>query len=195
MGERLSQTELASRILLVEDSDDLRSLMVFILEAEGYSVDSARTAEEGLRLLGVRRYDLVLSDYALPGRTGTWLLREAVARHLLSRMHGVIVTAHPLVRDAEGFEVIYKPLDFDAFLDRVRCYLDPRNDMAQGPVRNPRGADPSTLTPAPSRVADAPTCGAALHPCYASREPERGAALQPCYASREPERGAAPQPC
>ena len=28
------------------------------------------------------------------------------------------------VRDADGFEVIHKPLDFDAFLDRVRCHLD-----------------------------------------------------------------------
>jgi DNA-binding response OmpR family regulator len=136
MGERLTQDGTRARILLVEDSDDLRALMVFILEAEGYLVESARTAEEGLRLLNTRRYDLVLSDYALPGRTGAWLLREAVNRHLLSSMHGVIVTAHPQVRDADGFEVIYKPLDFDAFLDRVRCYLDPKADMPQGPLRD-----------------------------------------------------------
>jgi DNA-binding response OmpR family regulator len=136
MGERLTQTGTRARILLVEDSDDLRALMVFILEAEGYLVESARTAEEGLRLLNTRRYDLVLSDYALPGRTGTWLLREAVNRHLLSSMHGVIVTAHPQVRDADGFEVIYKPLDFDAFLERVRCYLDQSTEVPRGPVRD-----------------------------------------------------------
>jgi len=81
MGERVAtQTYQGSRILLVEDSDDLRPLMTLILEAEGYEVDTARTAEEGLRLLDARPYDLVLSDYALPGRTGTWMLREAVAR-------------------------------------------------------------------------------------------------------------------
>jgi DNA-binding response OmpR family regulator len=113
-----------SRILLVEDSDDLRALMVVILESEGYRVDSARSAEEGLRLLRAGTYDLVLSDYALPGRTGTWLLREAVARQLLSRENAIIVTAHPKVCDADGFEVIHKPLDFDAFLGRLREYLD-----------------------------------------------------------------------
>ena len=81
MGERMTvQTYPGSRILLVEDSDDLRSLMVLILESEGYSVDSAATAEEGLRLLNSGSYDLVLSDYALPGRTGAWMLREALAR-------------------------------------------------------------------------------------------------------------------
>ena len=68
MGERMTaHTHPGSRILLVEDSDDLRGLMTLILEAEGYVVDSASTAEEGLHLLNARPYDLVLSDYALPG--------------------------------------------------------------------------------------------------------------------------------
>ena len=46
------------------------------------------------------------------------MLREALARQLLSQ--GIIVTAHPNPRDADGFPVIYKPLDFDAFLEQVR---------------------------------------------------------------------------
>jgi DNA-binding response OmpR family regulator len=123
MGERMaSHSHPGSRILLVEDSEDLRGLMTLILEAEGYVVDSAATAEEGLRLLDATSYDLVLSDYALPGRTGAWMLREAVARHLLCQ--GVIVTAHPNPRDADGFPVIYKPLDFDVFLKQIREYID-----------------------------------------------------------------------
>jgi DNA-binding response OmpR family regulator len=117
-------TNFGSRILLVEDSADLRALMVLILEAEGYQVDSARTAEEALGLLARNRYDLVLSDYALPGRTGAWLLREAVARHLMTPLNGMIVTAYRDVRDADGFPVVHKPLDFDAFLQCVRTRLD-----------------------------------------------------------------------
>lgn len=124
---------MASRILLVEDSDDLRSLMVLILESEGYRVDSVRTAEEGLQLLGSDGYDLVLSDYALPGRTGAWMLREAVARHLLSQLDGIIVTAHPHVRDAGDFLVLQKPLDFDALLMTIRAQIQ----------RSPRRTDPS----------------------------------------------------
>jgi DNA-binding response OmpR family regulator len=124
MAERSTARRVAgSRILLVEDSDDLRALMVVILESEGYRVDSAASAEEGLRLLRSRSYDLVLSDYALPGRTGTWLLREAIARRLLSPGHAIILTAHPHVCDGEEFEVIHKPLDFDTFLDRLRGHL------------------------------------------------------------------------
>jgi hypothetical protein len=44
----------------------------------------------------------------------------------------VIVTAHPQVRDADGFEVIYKPLDFDAFLERVHSYLDQTPAVSPG---------------------------------------------------------------
>jgi DNA-binding response OmpR family regulator len=115
-----------SRILLVEDSDDLRALMALILEADGYRVDSASSAEEGLILLDRATYDLILSDYALPGHSGAWLLREAVARQLLERTNGIIVTAYPQVRDADGFPVIHKPLDFDALLHRIRQTLDRR---------------------------------------------------------------------
>jgi DNA-binding response OmpR family regulator len=130
-----SHARTGTRILLVEDSDDVRALMTLILQGEGYCVDSARSAEEGLRLLGSGPYDLVVSDYALPGQTGGWMLREAAARQLLAQ--GLIVTAHPNPREAQGFPVIYKPLDFDDFLQRIRTYLD-------------RPADPSSAPAAPS---------------------------------------------
>jgi DNA-binding response OmpR family regulator len=142
MGERMTaHTHPGSRILLVEDSDDLRSLMTLVLEAEGYVVDSASTAEEGLHLLDGRPYDLVLSDYALPGRTGAWMLREALERQLLSR--GIIVTAHPNPRDTDGFPIIYKPLDFDSFLDQVRGYINNNDHLAPFASHSTHGLRPS----------------------------------------------------
>jgi DNA-binding response OmpR family regulator len=126
-----------TRILLVEDSDDVRALMTLVLEGEGYHVDSAPSAEEGLRLLDDSAYDLVVSDYALPGRTGAWMLREAAARQLLAQ--GLIVTAHPNAREADGFPVVYKPLDFDDFLRRIRTCLDERAEPATfSPLRRVR---------------------------------------------------------
>ncbi len=134
MGERMAaHTYTASRILLVEDSEDLRGLMTLILEAEGYVVDTACTAEEGLHLLNRCSYDLVLSDYALPGRTGAWMLREALAQHLLTQ--GMIVTAHPNPRDAEGFPVIQKPLDFDVFLQQIRECVNSGRDLSAAAFR------------------------------------------------------------
>jgi DNA-binding response OmpR family regulator len=123
MNRGCTEQAWGSRILLVEDSEELRDLMQLILESEGYAVSTATTAEEGLDLLEHEEYDLVVSDYALPAHTGIWLLREAVARHLMPEMQGIIVTAHPEVRDAGAFPVLYKPLDFDRFLDEVRIHI------------------------------------------------------------------------
>jgi CheY-like chemotaxis protein len=110
-----------ARILIIEDSDDLRMLMEFALDGEGYTVDCARTAEEAMRLLEARRYVLVLSDYALPGRSGVWLLSEACDRGLLQGAATRLVTAEP---EAPGIPaamtVIAKPVDFEQFLPQVR---------------------------------------------------------------------------
>lgn len=111
------------RILVVEDQEDVRRLLVTALEMDGHRVDEAATAAEGLRCLEASRYSLVLSDYAMPGGTGTWMLHEASRRGLMNGTVALIVTAHPHVRDLADCEVISKPLDLDNFLEQVRRIL------------------------------------------------------------------------
>ena len=112
------------RILLVEDSDDLRLLMQMALEHEGYTVAAAQTAEEGLRLVEGRRYDLVVTDYNLPGNSGAWLLQQALGRKLLRGAATLLVTANPDAPELVAHtEVMAKPLDFDAFLPQIREIL------------------------------------------------------------------------
>src|SRR4029453_8654549 len=62
----------AARILVVEDQGDVRRMLATALQMEGHVVDEAATAADGLICLEQSRYDLVLSDYAMPGGTGTW---------------------------------------------------------------------------------------------------------------------------
>ena len=123
-NESGSASAVAPRILLVEDSDDLRALMVLVLESEGYSVDAVPTAQEALELLNRCPYDLLLSDYALPGHTGAWLVRQALDRRLVCRHCAVIITAHPNPADTAGVQVLRKPLDFESFVRYVRELLD-----------------------------------------------------------------------
>jgi CheY-like chemotaxis protein len=113
----------AARILVVEDQDDVRRMLVAALEIEGHHVDEAASAAEGLKRLQTKRFDLVLSDYAMPGGTGTWMLHEATRRGLMDSTVALIVTAHPDVRDLADVEVIPKPLDLDSFLEQVRRIL------------------------------------------------------------------------
>jgi DNA-binding response OmpR family regulator len=111
------------RILLVEDSEDLRTLMVLVLESEGYEVDAVQNAQLGLAYLNEHDYDLLLSDYALPGRSGAWLVREAIERGLVRPQCAIIITAHPSPVGTADFEVVRKPLDFEGFLGRLRELL------------------------------------------------------------------------
>jgi len=98
-------------------------MLVTALEIDGHEVHEADSALAGLKRLAEARYDLVLSDYAMPGGTGTWMLHEATRRGFLADTVAVIITAHPDVRDLADVEVITKPLDLDFFLEEVRRLL------------------------------------------------------------------------
>lgn len=58
-------------ILLVDDLDDCRITTKWFLSSVGFSVDSARNAEEALALFNPRIHDVVVTDNSMPGMTGT----------------------------------------------------------------------------------------------------------------------------
>lgn len=98
-------------------------MLVTALEIEGHVVAEAANARDGLKQLQEARYNLVLSDYAMPGGTGTWMLHEATRQGLMDGTVALIDTAHPDIRDLADVEVITKPLDLDYFLAQVRRLL------------------------------------------------------------------------
>ncbi len=64
------------RILFVEDTSDTRELIEWTLQQENFTVTSAETAEDGLRLARAKRFDLILLDVGLPDKDGIELCRE-----------------------------------------------------------------------------------------------------------------------
>ncbi len=67
-------------ILAVEDDDDVRALLVRLLQDEGYEVAEASDALAAMELLGLRPPDLILLDVVLPGVDGLDLLRRIRSR-------------------------------------------------------------------------------------------------------------------
>jgi DNA-binding response OmpR family regulator len=66
-----------ARILLIDHRPEHLKQPVLRLELEGYRVDDASSAEEGLEKLRARKHDLLLLDAELPGDRDGWsILKE-----------------------------------------------------------------------------------------------------------------------
>jgi CheY-like chemotaxis protein len=121
------------RVLLVEDDHDTRELMALALAGEGFTLDTAASGPEGLARLRSRGYDLVVTDYDMPGLTGAEMLREAHRRGDLGLADALIVTAHPEPVGVDGLALVRKPVDLGRLVSTLRAMLARRQaEGAQG---------------------------------------------------------------
>ncbi|MFY9551516.1 MAG: sigma-54 dependent transcriptional regulator, partial [Thermoanaerobaculia bacterium] len=119
------------RILIVEDKDSLRTMLEEMLKAEGLGVVCASTGSQGVeRLRGGERFDLVLTDWRLPGADGLAVLDAAIALDptlpvLVMTAYGSIETAvEAMKHGAEDF--ITKPVDPDLLRLLVKRAIERR---------------------------------------------------------------------
>ncbi|MEI7672760.1 MAG: sigma-54 dependent transcriptional regulator, partial [Deltaproteobacteria bacterium] len=118
-------------ILIIEDDPTFRSLLVAILEDEGYDIVEEENGKQALLTLRRRSFDLVLSDLRLPGMDGLELFRSVKAEGIAPPF--VLLTAFGTVEEAvsalkEGVtDFLTKPLkDPDALRTLVRRTLENR---------------------------------------------------------------------
>jgi CheY-like chemotaxis protein len=105
------------RILLVEDTDDARELLVFVLQQCSAVVTAAANAAEGFEAFLRERPQIVVTDLAMPGYDGYWLLQQVRAHAAAADVPAVALTAYTerYSRDqvlAAGFDAwLPKPID------------------------------------------------------------------------------------
>lgn len=63
-------------VLVVEDNDDLRTLICDHIAGLGFQYESAGCGEEALKILKTTSVQVVVSDIQMPNGTGVWLLRK-----------------------------------------------------------------------------------------------------------------------
>jgi DNA-binding NtrC family response regulator len=80
LSEGFSPSTPKARILVVDDEADIRESLETLLLMEGYAVETAENATEGLRAIESRQYDLVLLDLMMPDRSGMDVLRDVRER-------------------------------------------------------------------------------------------------------------------
>src|SRR6202451_2307881 len=81
------------KVLSIEDDADIRELIKFTLEQEGYAVEEAATGAEGLDRIKRRQPDLVLLDLMLPGMPGLEICRVLRNAKETATLPILIVTA------------------------------------------------------------------------------------------------------
>lgn len=86
------------KVLIVDDTKNIRSLLSACLELEGYQVGEANDGKEALDKLQSEEYDLVFLDIKLPEISGTEVLRKARALGIDTPV--VIMTAFATVKNA-----------------------------------------------------------------------------------------------
>lgn len=112
------------RILIVEDEDKLRRVVQLHLEAMGFEVDNAATAE--LALPRAATADLVLTDLKLPGMDGLDFLKEIHTRNpqaavILMTAHGSVEAAVRAMKEGAA-DFLQKPFSLDhltTLIDKV----------------------------------------------------------------------------
>jgi two-component system, cell cycle response regulator DivK len=117
------------RILLIEDNEQNRYLVTFLLQARGWEVVHAADGPAGLALAGEIIPALVLLDIQLPGMDGYAVARALRANPKLAAIPVVAVTSYAMPGDREhcieagctGY--LEKPIDPQIFTSQVEAFL------------------------------------------------------------------------
>ncbi len=115
-------------ILIIDDEQDVRESLEELLGSEGYALDSAGTAEDGIKQAGERPFDLALVDVNLPDSSGIEVLK--VLKRESPDTGVIMITAYDSSQTAfqaskEGAEsYITKPWDNDKLLLEIESLLD-----------------------------------------------------------------------
>ena len=116
------------RILVVDDEEDLCEILKFNLEMEGYTVDTAYSAEEALKL-DITQYNLLLLDVMMGEISGFKMARMLKANKDTAEIPIIFITAKDTENDTiTGFNLgaddyISKPFSLRAVIMRVKAVL------------------------------------------------------------------------
>ena len=137
-----------SKVLIVDDEDDIRALIDEILSEEGYTVKVAANAAAARKAVAEGKFDLVLLDIWMPDTDGISLLREWSDSGIVDcpvvmiSGHGTVDTAVEATR-LGAFDFVEKPLSLAKLLRTVERALESTRKHGG----SARSMLPSLLTP------------------------------------------------
>jgi len=117
------------KVLVVEDNEDSRELVVKVLKNKGYLVIAAVDGEEAVEKAIAEKPDLILLDISLPKLDGYEVAKKLKSLAEFQEIPIVALTAHAMKGDREkvivaGFEgYITKPINVRELPDQLKSYI------------------------------------------------------------------------
>jgi DNA-binding NtrC family response regulator len=119
---------MTGNILIIDDEEQLRKLLVRIIGLENFKVEEAGTIKAGFDCLQRKRIDIVLCDVKLPDGNGVEFVKEAKRKYPLTEI--ILLTAYGNIPDGVqaikngGFDYITKGNDNDRIIPLLHQAMD-----------------------------------------------------------------------
>lgn len=122
----LTTDKQSKRVLVVDDVADNIFLVQFILESQGYEVDTAQSGKAALAQIETAnpKPDLIILDLMMPQMNGFEVIERLRNQKNLPHIPTILMTANTSVscqqaKGAGADEVIYKPLELKQFMTKI----------------------------------------------------------------------------
>jgi len=119
----------ATKILLVDDNDEVRELLALFIKSLGYKVFEAATGFEAVNQASTIHPDLIVMDLGLPGMNGVETTACLKANPATRDIAVLISTAYAAAIDTRraldtgAAEILLKPIDLTTLDNVLRRYL------------------------------------------------------------------------
>jgi DNA-binding response OmpR family regulator len=126
LPKKAAPVEGAPVVVLIEDEEDIRHLLLFTLREAGFETFAAAGAGEGLAMCALYQPDIVIIDRMLPGADGLDVLEQLRSDEEMSEVATLVLSARGSVDDRlTGFEAgaddyIVKPFSVADLVSRVQ---------------------------------------------------------------------------
>lgn len=117
------------KILIVDDNEDSRDLVVKVLKNRGYQMVEAVDGEDALEKAESENPDIILLDISIPKLDGYEVTRRLKSREKFRNIPIIALTAHAMKGDKEkalqaGYDgYISKPISIHELPEQIKSYL------------------------------------------------------------------------
>ena len=120
------------KIILIDDSEDIVSMMATLLGKLGANVTAAQSSQEALKILEQLIPDVIVSDLEMPGEDGIEFIHKVRIQPKLRHVPAIALTAHAREEDAEralesGYQLhLAKPVHTSELVNAIKRVMQPQ---------------------------------------------------------------------